>query len=152
MVHQRRKRFGQNAGPDQHDAERETGRAESILGVRAPVKLVRGYSALDLQTLLDSWAFDFWLGDKNYQRANIRHFSSGMGISGYTTKTSESFYTNGIPGRQSMNMLSVKLVIANQMSFMAYLTGSNTAQVLAPSGSGAILLVELVGLFARGVQ
>ena len=75
-----------------------------------------------------------------------------MGISGYTTKTAESFYTNGLPGRQSMNMLSVKLVIANQMSFQAYLTGSNTAQVLSSSGSGLIFLCELVGLFARGVQ
>lgn len=125
-------------------------KAFSVFGIR--FNWSEGILRSDLQTLLDSWAFDFWLGDKNYQRANIRHFSSGMGISGYTTKTAESFYTNGLPGRQSMNMLSVKLVIANQMSFMAYLTGSNTSQVLSSSGVGAILLVELVGLFARGVQ
>lgn len=107
----------------------------------------------DLTALLNSWAFEFDLGKKNYQRANIRHFSSGMGISGYTTKTAESFYTNGLPGRQSMNMVAVKLVIANQMSFEAYLDGNNAGtQVLSSSGTGAILLVELVGLYARGVQ
>jgi hypothetical protein len=106
----------------------------------------------DLNTLLNSWAFEFWLGKKNYQRANIRHFSSGMGISGYTTRTAESFYTNGLPGRQSMNMLAVKLVIANQMSFQAYLSGNNSGQTLSSSGTGATLLVELVGLYARGVQ
>jgi hypothetical protein len=106
----------------------------------------------DLTTLLNAWAFEFDLGKKNYQRANIRHFSSGMGISGYTTKTAESFYTNGLPGRQSMNMLAVKLVIANQMSFNAYLDGNNAGQVLSSSGVGAILLVELIGLYARGVQ
>lgn len=124
--------------------------AFSVFGVR--FNWSEGILRSDLQTLLDSWAFEFFLGKKNYQRANIRHFSSGMGISGYTTKTSESFYTNGLPGRQSMNMLAVKLVIANQMSFQAYLDGNNSGQTLSSSGAGAILLVELIGLYARGVQ
>lgn len=123
--------------------------AFSVFGVR--FNWSEGILRSDLQTFVDSWAFEFWLGKKNYQRANIRHFSSGMGISGYTTKTSESFYTNGLPGRQSMNMLLVKLVIANQMSFEAYLSG-NTGQVLSSSGAGAIFYLELVGLYARGVQ
>ena len=105
----------------------------------------------DLQTLLNSWAYEFWLGKKDYQRANIRHFSSGMGISGYTTRTAESFYTNGVPGRGSMNMLAVKLVIANQMSFYAQLTGA-ASQTLSSIGNGLIFLNELVGLYARGVQ
>jgi len=106
----------------------------------------------DLTTFLNSWAYEFWLGQKNYSRANIRHYSSGWGISGYTTRTSESFYTNGLPGRGSMNLLAVKLVIANQMSFYAQLVGSGTAQTLSSSGTGLILLNELVGLYARGVQ
>jgi hypothetical protein len=105
----------------------------------------------DLQTFLNSWAYEFWLGQKNYQRANVRHFSSGWGISGYTTRTAESFYTNGLPGRGSMNMVMVKLVIANQMSFYAQLTGA-ASQTLNSGGSGLILLNELVGLYARGVQ
>lgn len=105
----------------------------------------------DLQTFLNSWAYEFWLGQKNYQRANIRHFSSGWGISGYTTRTAESFYTNGLPGRGSMNLIMVKLVIANQMSFYAQLTGA-ASQTLSSSGNGLILLNELVGLYARGVQ
>jgi hypothetical protein len=105
----------------------------------------------DLQTLLNSWAYEFWLGKKDYQRANIRHFSSGWGIAGYTTRTAESFYTNGSPGRGSMNMLAVKLVIANQMSFFGQLTGA-ASQTLSASGNGLILLNELVGLYARGVQ
>lgn len=105
----------------------------------------------DLQTLLNSWAYEFWLGKKDYQRANIRHFSSGWGIAGYTTNTTESFYTNGSPGRQSMNMLAVKLVIANQMSFFGQLTGA-ASQLLSETGTGLILLNELVGLYARGVQ
>jgi hypothetical protein len=105
----------------------------------------------DLQTLLNSWAYEFWLGQKWYQRANIRHFNSGWGISGYTTKTAESFYTNGLPSIQAMHGLAVKLVIANQMSFYGQLTGA-ASQVLSASGNGLILVNELVGLYARGVQ
>jgi hypothetical protein len=123
--------------------------AFSVFGVR--VGWSEDILRSDLQTLLNSWAFEFWLGKKDYQRANIRHFSSGWGISGATTNTSESFYTNGWASRSSMNMLAVKLVIANQMSFFAQLTG-NSAQVLSASGNGLILICELVGLYARGVQ
>lgn len=105
----------------------------------------------DLQTFLNSWAYEFWLGQKNYSRANVRHYSSGWGISGYTTRTAESFYTNGLAGRGSMNLIMVKLVVANQMSFYAQLTGA-ASQTLSSSGNGLILLNELVGLYARGVQ
>lgn len=105
----------------------------------------------DLQTLLNSWAYEFWLGQKNYQRANLRHFASGWGISGFTTKTSESVYTNGWPSRDAMHVLAVKLVIANQMSFYAQLTGA-ASQTLSGAGAGLILVNELVGLYARGVQ
>ena len=123
--------------------------AFSVFGVR--VGISEDILRSDLQTLLNSWAFEFWLGKKEYQRANIRHFSSGWGIAGATTKTSESFYTNGWPSRDAMNVVAVKLVIANQMSFFAQLTGASS-QVLSASGAGLILLCELVGLYARGVQ
>lgn len=105
----------------------------------------------DLQTLLNSWAFQFQMLKKPYSQANIRHYSAGWGITGYTTRTAESFYTNGMPGRGSMNLLSVKLVIANQQTFQAQLIGA-ASQVLSSSGSGLILICELVGLYARGVQ
>jgi hypothetical protein len=123
--------------------------AFSVFGVR--VGWSEDILRADLTTLLNSWAYEFWLGKKNYQRANLRHFSAGWGISGYTTRTAESFYTNGLPGRQSMNMLAVKLVIANQMSFFAQLTGA-ASQTLSSSGNGLIMISELVGLYARGVQ
>jgi hypothetical protein len=123
--------------------------AFSVFGVR--VGWSEDILRSDLTTLLNSWAYEFWLGKKDYQRANLRHFSSGWGIAGYTTRTAESFYTNGLPGRGSMNMLAVKLVIANQMSFFGQLTGA-ASQVLSSSGNGLILLNELVGLYARGVQ
>ena len=111
----------------------------------------------DLLTFVNGWAYEFWLGQKFYQRANVRHFSAGWGISGYSTNTSTQWLTNGTASRGSMNMVMVKLVIANQMSFYAYLSGgpTNGQQTLAAStagGTGLTLLNELVGLYARGVQ
>ena len=88
----------------------------------------------DVQTLLNSWAYTFTLGQKWYQRANIRHFAAGWGLFGTTTKTNEAIYNNGIPSMQAMHGLAVKLVIANQMSFSADLDGS-AGQVLSSSGS-----------------
>jgi len=105
----------------------------------------------DLQTLINSWAYQFSLGKKYYSLANLRHYSAGWGLTGFSTRTSESAYTNGFPSRGSMNLLEIKLVIANQMSFYAQLIG-NTSQVLSSSGTGLTLLNELVGLYARGVQ
>jgi len=105
----------------------------------------------DIQSFLNSWAYQFSLGKKYYSLANPRHYSSGWGLAGATTRTAESFYTNGFPSRGSMNLLEIKLVIANQMSFYAQLVG-NMSQVLSSSGAGLILLNELVGLYARGVQ
>jgi hypothetical protein len=105
----------------------------------------------DLQTLINSWAYQFSLGKKYYSLANLRHYSAGWGLTGFSTRTAESAYTNGFPSRGSMNLLEIKLVIANQMSFYAQFVG-NTSQVLSSSGTGLILLNELVGLYARGVQ
>jgi hypothetical protein len=123
--------------------------AFSVFGVRLGFSENVEYS--DLITWYNSWAYEFWLGQKNYQRANVRHFSSGWGMAGYTTNTAQSFFTNGSPGRGSMNMVMVKLVIANQMSFYGQLTGS-ASQTLASGGTGMIIINELVGLYARGVQ
>jgi hypothetical protein len=105
----------------------------------------------DLQTFVDSWAYDLWLGNKSYNKANPRHFSSGWGISGFSTRTGESAYTNGWSDRTSMNTLAVKLVFANQQSFFAQFIGSQS-QVFSLNGTGGIFLNELVGLYARGVQ
>jgi hypothetical protein len=105
----------------------------------------------DLQTLMNGWAYQFSLGKKYYSLANIRHYSAGWGLTGFSSRTAESAYTNGFPSRGSMNLLEIKLVIANQMSFYAQLIG-NTSQVLSSTGAGLILLNELVGLYARGVQ
>jgi len=108
----------------------------------------------DLFNFLATWAYEFWLGQKWYQRANPRHFSSGWGITGSSTQSGVSYLTNGYPDRKSLNSLAVKLVLANQQSFYAIFTGGSS-QVFTAAGSGgggAIFINELVGLYARGVQ
>lgn len=105
----------------------------------------------DLQTLVTNWEFEFWLGKKSYQQANLRHFGAGWGITGYTTLTNTQFLTNGSTDSRSMHILAIKLVIANQQAFNAFLDGGGT-QVLSSSGTGLNLLCELNGLYARGVQ
>lgn len=106
---------------------------------------------LDLQNLLTDYEYEFWLGKKSYQQANLRHFSAGMGIQGFSTLTGFQALTNGSTDSRSMHTLDIKMVIANLQSFYGFL-GGNTQYVLNASGTGLILLCELNGLYARGVQ
>jgi hypothetical protein len=123
--------------------------AMSVFGIRIGWQEWIYY--LDLQSLLTNWEFEFWLGKKSYQQANLRHFGAGWGITGYTTLTGTQFLTNGSTDSRSMHILAIKLVIANQQAFYALLNGGST-QVLSASGTGLNLLCELNGLYARGVQ
>src|ERR1043166_5566360 len=43
----------------------------------------------DLNSILQGFVYEFWLGQKYYQRAPLWHFSAGAGIDGYTTRTNE---------------------------------------------------------------
>ncbi len=104
----------------------------------------------DLDSILNGFIYEFWLGQKYYQRAPLWHFSAGAGIDGYTTRSAESFYTNGVPNREAMHKLAIPLVIANQMQFFGQFIGANF--VLAAGGTGFVCVNELVGLYARGVQ
>lgn len=107
----------------------------------------------DVNNFLANTAFEFWMGQKYYQRANLWHFAAGAGLSGATTNTSESFYTNGIPNRNSMHVLQIPLVIANQMQFYGQFVMSQPGSItLNASGTGATFVCQLAGLYARGVQ
>jgi hypothetical protein len=109
-----------------------------------------GILRADLNSVLQSFVYEFYLLTKYYQRAPIWHFSAGAGISGATTRTSESFYTNGFPDRNSMHKLAIPIIISNQLSFYGQLAG--TSVTLSASGVGMILISRLVGLYARAIQ
>lgn len=117
--------------------------------------------ALDLSNILGSglggltggFCLEFTLGQKVYQRAPLWYFSAGGGISGFTTRTGESTYNNGLPSREAMHKLAIPIVIENQMTFEAHLTGTAyVAALAAAGGNGLNLTLLLDGLYARGVQ
>jgi hypothetical protein len=125
--------------------------AFSIFGFR--LRWSENILLADLLTVLNGFALEFFLGQKNYQRAPLWYFGAGGGISAFTTRTSESEYMNGVPSRESMHKLAIPIVIENQMTFFAQLQGTTvTLTAAASGGTGAIFVLLLDGLYARGVQ
>lgn len=104
----------------------------------------------DLNSLLQSFVYEFYLLTKHYQRAPMWHFTAGAGIAGLSTRSNESFYTNGWPDRNAQHKLAIPIIISNQLSFYGQLAG--TSVTLSASGVGAILVSRLVGLYARAIQ
>jgi hypothetical protein len=107
----------------------------------------------DLITFANSFALEFWIGQKYYNRAPIRFYNSGGGISGFFTVSGTSMFTNGTPGRNAGHELAINIVIDNQASFYGQLNG--VAQTLATTnagGTGLVAVMLLDGLHARGVQ
>jgi hypothetical protein len=107
----------------------------------------------DALNILYGFAGEFWIGQKCYNRAPLRFYTPGAGISGFSNISDQSIITNGVPGRQAMHALQINIVIDNQATFYFQLNGSNvTLTASASGGLGAIPLLTLDGLHARGVQ
>lgn len=107
----------------------------------------------DLQSVINGFAVEFYLGQKVYQRAPIWYLAAGGGIYGFTTKVSEAIYSNGLPSREAMHKLAIPIVIENQMTFFAQLVGTPfTLAAGAAGGTGFTMQLLLDGLYARGVQ
>ncbi len=94
------------------------------------------------------FAFEFYLGQKCYNRGPLWYYSAGGGIVNYVAPAL-GFFTNGVADRNSMHKLAIPLVIENQGEFYARLTGN--AYVIT-GATGFILMALLDGLHARGVQ
>jgi hypothetical protein len=136
--------------------------AFSVYGLRLRIK--ENILRQDLDNILDSFALEFYLGQKCYQRAPLWYFAAGGGIwaaadipavaVAKSAAVPQAVYTNGVPDRNAMHKLILNIVIENQMTFYAQLVGTPyTLQVAAALfGTGAILQLLLDGLYARGVQ
>jgi hypothetical protein len=145
--------------------------AFSIYGIRLRIK--EDVLRSDLDNILDGtpsvaggngFAFEFWLGQKCYQRAPLWYFAAGGGIWGAASQAvlpvppavgiPATVLTNGIPDRNGMHKLILNIVIENQMTFYARLVGGayllQAAAVLF--GTGCTMQCLLDGLYARGVQ
>jgi hypothetical protein len=129
--------------------------AFSIFGFRLRWK--ENILEADLYNILDKFCLEFYLGEKVYQRAPLWYYSPGGGVNGFAattaTTTTYTYLSNGVLHRESMHKLAIPIVIENQMTFWAQLSGST--YTLAASGSGGkgmTLQLVLDGLYARGVQ
>lgn len=108
----------------------------------------------DVIALLNGFAFEFWLGQKNYHRAPLWNLPAGGGISGFSTVNADSAYNNGLPSREAQVGLSIPIVIENGMTFFAQLVGTASVTMTASGsgGTGLTLTCLLDGYYARGVQ
>lgn len=125
--------------------------AFTVMGIRFFVQ--PNILLADLITIEANFVLEFWIGQKYYNRGPLWHYNGGGGISGATTVSGTSFYTNGATGRIHMHELAINIVIDNQASFYGQLNGVATVLTAGTSGgTGATLVMLLDGLHARGVQ
>lgn len=125
--------------------------AFSIMGMR--FRLGEDILLADMVAIFNGFAVQFTLGQKEYNEGPPWFYNVGGGVDGYTTRTDNSFLTNGVPGRESMHKLAIPIVIENQMTFAARLQGNNlTLAAAGAGGTGATTQLLLDGLHARGVQ
>jgi hypothetical protein len=122
--------------------------AFSIFGFR--FRYSENISLLDIYNIINGFCFEFFLGQKPYQRGPIWYYNAGGGISAALTNTTTSVLGNGMPGRSEMHKLAISIVIENQMVFYGQLNG--TSYTLNANGTGITMQILLDGLYARGVQ
>ncbi len=122
--------------------------AFAIFGFR--FRYSENISLLDIYNVLNGFCFEYWMGQKNYQRGPIWSYNAGGGIYGVASQSGTSILNNGMPGRSDMHRLGINVVIENQMSFYALLNGNTYA--LNANGTGITFQALLSGLYARGVQ
>lgn len=125
--------------------------AFSVLGIRlywnedvdlADILVIAGNTAL-------SFAFEFYLGQKCYNRGPLWYYAAGGGIVNYNPVAAADLILNGAPDRNGMHKLAIPLVIENQGEFYARLTGPAYA---ITGDAGFQLMCLLDGFHARGVQ
>ena len=122
--------------------------AFSIFGFR--FRYQENLSLLDIYNILGGFCFEFYLGQKPYQRGPLWYYNAGGGIWAALTNTTTSILNNGNPGRSEMHKLAISIVIENQMTFYGQLNGNS--YVLNANGTGITFQMCLDGLYARGVQ
>lgn len=96
------------------------------------------------------FAFEFYLGQKCYNRGPLWYYAAGGGIVNTNANAAAlGLFLNGNANRSDMHKLAIPLVIENQGEFYARLTGN--AYVIT-GATGFQLMCLLDGLHARGVQ
>ena len=125
--------------------------AFSLLGIR--LYWNENVGAADILAIagnaVTAFAFEFWLGQKCYNRGPLWYYAAGGGFVNYNPVAAQDFILNGVPDRNGMHKLAIPLVIENQGEFYARLTG---AAYNVAGATGFSVMAVLDGLHARGVQ
>jgi len=159
--------FFTNVGPASNKTKAQTNMSQSrrlpapeafsIFGFR--LRWREDILPADLFGILNNFVLQFYLGQKIYQEAPLWYFSPGGGVNavvtldGASSSTTIDYFTNGVPHRESMHKLAIPIVIENQMTFWAQLSGGTLALATSSNGgTGLQLQLILDGFYARGVQ
>lgn len=109
----------------------------------------------DLTALLSTPAsmqvLQFQISTKVYNQGPLWFYNPGGGIYGFSDKSNEAVYTNGMPGKSERHVLAIPLVIDNQASFQAQLVGGPYTFSAAAGATGFTYQLVLDGYYARGV-
>lgn len=133
----------------------------------------------DIQTLINNYYMEFWVGNKTYVEGIYTKFPSGGGVNGYVNSDAAAApllvhnLTNGVP--QLSNMFDLRLpsgirlgtdqtgqpvfsdgltgiTILQSQQFKVENNAPGGAQSTSASGSGLRFRCDLIGILNRGVQ
>ncbi len=123
--------------------------AFSVQGIA--IRFAENILLADFLSIINGFAFAFYLGQKRYNLAPIWQYPAGGGIFGLDATS--DLVSNGVPTREARLALSIPIVIENQMQFYARLEGGSFALAAGgASGTGLTMQCLLDGYYARGVQ
>lgn len=131
----------------------------SVQAIR--IRISEGTYLTDVINILNGFAFEFWIGQKYYQRAPIWMYNAGGGVvtsGGAATTVAATTINNtaitlGQATREAVLQLNLPLVLGNQTDFYAWFVGAaQTLTATASGGFGAIIQVVLDGYYSRGIQ
>ena|ERR1700722_12944444 len=114
--------------------------------------------ASDIGKFLDTYYLQFWIGDKVYAQGPLSMFPGGGGITGFTTATNTSIYSNGIPSphavvdfRMGDNPIGHH-ILQGQNFVVKVLTNAGFTTSATSGAIGLSLLCVLNGVLSRSVQ
>jgi hypothetical protein len=129
---------------------------------------------LDIDLLINSSYVEFWVGQKVYLEGPLQCFPGAAGLSGVSTQTNESVFTNGqakvgnffdvrLPaglglggGQISDGLIGITILQNQQFSIRVLAPGGGatlTAAAAVPTpGNGLRVMAYLYGILSRGVQ
>ena len=112
----------------------------------------------DMDAILESYFFEFRIGDKIFMEGPIWSFPGGFGTAGVSTKTDESSYSNGLPtihARRQYGPEYGRMIQPMQSFSLNFVCSTSVAPTLtstANGGKGLNLYSMLDGIVDRAVQ